>query len=202
MLKYNYNEIGERIRKKRKKLSLSQDELLNKIRDKGKPCFGRNTLSRIENGDPAAFNAISIAELTALCEEFQCSISHLMGEYSFRNYDNKFICTQTGLSEESVERLEHWHTLAMKPAKEYDWARNTIRALNDLFYCDTYFSHDVLIQIADYCYYRNIYENPNTENKERTKALEKFQLALFNATNGLSDCIKDIFKKQKIANTN
>ena len=172
------------------------------IRDKGKHCFGRNVLSRIENGDQSAFNAVSIEKLTALCEEFQCSISYLMGEYDYRNYDNKFICEQTGLSEESVEKLKHWNTLAAKPYKRYAWARNAIRAINDLFYCDIYFSHDVLNQIANYCHFRNVYENKNTKNKERTKALEKYQLSLFNATNGLSDCIKDIFKKQKESDTN
>lgn len=197
MCKYNYFEIGERIRKEREKLNLSQEDLLDSIRSKGKPCFGRNTLSKIENGDQSAFNAISIAKLTALCEEFQCSISYLMGEYNFRNYDSKFICEQTGLSEESIERLRHWNTLALKPYKGFAWARNAIRAINDLLYCDTFFSHDVLNQIANYCYFRSVYENKNTKNKERTKALEKYQLSLFNATNGLSDCIKDIFKKQK-----
>ncbi|MDO4943121.1 MAG: helix-turn-helix transcriptional regulator [Lachnospiraceae bacterium] len=202
MYKYNYIEIGERIRKEREKLELSQDELLDKIRDKKKPCIGRNTLSKLENGDQAAFNAISIAKLTSICEVFNCSISYLMGEYSFRNYDNKFICEQTGLSEESVEKLKHWNDLALKPDRGYAWARNSIRAINDLFSCDIWFSHDVLNQIANYCYYRNVYENPNTKNKERTKALQRFQLALFNATNGLSDCIKDIFKNQKAPDTN
>lgn len=202
MFKYNYIEIGDRIREERKKLNMSQDDLLNTIREKEKPCFGRNKLSEIENGYLDAFKGISVAELIALCEEFNCSISHLLGEYNYRNYDNKFICEQTGLSEESVEKLEHWHSLSAKPDTGYAWARNSIRAINDLFDCDIYFSHDVLIQIADYCYYRNVYENPNTKNKERMKALQKFQLALFNATNGLSDCIKDIFKKQKAPDTN
>ena len=202
MTKYDCIEIGDRIRKEREKLNLSQDDLLASIREKEKPCFGRNTLSKIENGDKSAFNAISVAKLIALCEEFNCSISYLMGEYTFRNYDNKFICEQTGLSEESVEKLEHWKDLAPKPGKGYAWARNSIRAINDLFSCDIWFSHDVLNQIADYCYYRNVYENPNTKNKERTNALQRFQLALFNATNGLSDCIKDIFKNQKAPDTN
>ena len=202
MCEYNYVEIGERIRKERKKLNLSQDDLINTIREKLEHCFGRNTLSKIENGDQAAFKAISVAELTSLCEIFNCSISYLVGEYTFRNYDNKFICVQTGLSEESVEKLKHWNDLALKPDRGYAWARNCIRAINDLFSCDIWFSHDVLIQIADYCYYRNVYENPNTKSKERTKALQKFQLALFNATNGLSDCIKDIFKNQKTPDTN
>lgn len=92
--------------------------------------------------------------------------------------------------------------MAHNPRRGFTWAKNAIRAINDLFHCDIYFSHDVLNQIANYCYYRNIYENPNTKNKERTEALQRFQLALFNATNGLSDCIKDIFKEEKAPDTN
>lgn len=104
-MEYNYIEIGERIRKEREKLNLSQDELLDKIRDSGNPCIGRNTLSKLENGDQAAFNAISISKLTSICNVFDCSISYLMGEYTFRNYDNKFICEQTNLLESNLIKI-------------------------------------------------------------------------------------------------
>ncbi len=105
MFEYNYQEIGERIRKERKKKGFSQEDLLNYIKDNGKPCFGRNTLSELENGDAAAFNAIKITHLVSLCEIFNCSISYLLGEYTYRNYDNKFICEQTGLEESALNAL-------------------------------------------------------------------------------------------------
>ncbi len=101
-MEYNYGQIGNRIRSEREKLNLSQEKLLENIREKGKPCIGRNTLSKIENGDTKSFNAISLAQLTSLCEEFDCSISYLFGEYEYRNYDNKFICEKTGLTEKSL----------------------------------------------------------------------------------------------------
>lgn len=105
MLEYNYIEIGKRIRSEREKLNLSQEKLLGNIREKGKPCIGRNTLSKIENGDEKAFNAISVAQFTSICEEFDCSISFLFGEYNYRNYDNKFICEKTGLVESNLLKI-------------------------------------------------------------------------------------------------
>lgn len=104
-MEYNYIEIGNRIRLEREKLNLSQEKLLNNIRKKGKPCIGRNTLSKIENGDKKAFNAISLTQLTSICEEFGCSISFLFGEYNYRDYDNKFICEKTGLCENAIKKL-------------------------------------------------------------------------------------------------
>lgn len=80
MHKYNYIEIGNRIRSERKKMGVSQAELLGNIKDKGKPTCGRNILSQLENGDETAFNGISMEKMIALCEEFDCSISYLLGE--------------------------------------------------------------------------------------------------------------------------
>lgn len=104
-MKYNYVQIGNNLRTERKKLNLSQENLLDNIREKGKPSIGRNTLSKIENGESDALNAISVAQLIALCEEFNCSISFLLGEYSYRNYDAKFICEATNLSESNLSKI-------------------------------------------------------------------------------------------------
>lgn len=104
-MEYNYVQIGNRIRSEREKLNLSQEKLLENIREKGRPCIGRNTLSKIENGDTKSFNAISLAQLTSLCEEFDCSISYLFGEYEYRNYDNKFICEKTDLTEKNLVKI-------------------------------------------------------------------------------------------------
>lgn len=105
MMEYNYVQIGNRIRSEREKLNLSQENFLYNIREKNKPCIGRNTLSKLENGDEKAFNGINIAQLIAMCEEFNCSISFLLGEYEYRNYDNKFICEQTDLSENNLNKI-------------------------------------------------------------------------------------------------
>lgn len=105
MSKYNYIEIGDRIRSERKKLGLSQENLIDTIKDKGKPTCGRNILSGLENGDESAFNGISLDKMLALCEEFNCSLSYLLGEYSCHNYNNEFIHNQLGLTESAINLL-------------------------------------------------------------------------------------------------
>lgn len=105
MIEYNYIEIGNRIRYERKKRRLSQDELIENIRNKKKPTFSRNILSRLENGEESAFNGISMNKIIALCEELDCSLSYLLGEYSCKNYDSEFIHIQTGLTESAISSL-------------------------------------------------------------------------------------------------
>ncbi len=105
MHKYNYIEIGNRIRSERKKMGVSQAELLDNIKDKGKPTCSRNILSQLENGDETAFNGISMEKMIALCEEFDCSLSYLLGEYSCKNYDNEFIHDKTGLTDDAIDVL-------------------------------------------------------------------------------------------------
>ena len=121
MFKYNYSKIGERFRSERKKLGISQQELIDRIREKEKPTVGRNILSRLENGDETAFNGISIAQLTAICEEFDCSISYLLGEYEAHTYDLEFIHAQTGLAEDAINSLIGLNNLnEMSPACQND----------------------------------------------------------------------------------
>lgn len=69
--------------------------------------------------------------------------------------------------------------------------------MNDLLEEDIWFSHEVLLPIADYCVKRHRYEEPALSDHERTKALKDFRLALFTASEGLISCIKAIYKKEK-----
>lgn len=80
-LHVNYMKIGEKICGQRKKLGFSQNELLDELCYLNKPHFGRNTLSKLENGDPEAFKAINMGQWIALCELFECSVGQLLGEY-------------------------------------------------------------------------------------------------------------------------
>ena len=52
---YDYSKIGERIKDERKKNGLTQDELINSLRDK-QIAVGRNTLSAMENGIKEKFS--------------------------------------------------------------------------------------------------------------------------------------------------
>ena len=104
----NLTAIGERIRRYRKEHpvsqeKLSQEKLIEKMSTKAK--MGRNTLSKLENGDETAFSAVTMAQLDALCAALDCSIGYLLGEYSCRTYDIQFIHDKTGLPEDVIERL-------------------------------------------------------------------------------------------------
>ena len=108
MTKYtslDYKKIGERIRTYRKGLHLSQEKLLSNLADADKPHFGRNTLVDVENGVKEAFGAVKLAQWEALCEVFNCSMGHLLGEYEAKYYDIQFIKEQLGLSENAVETI-------------------------------------------------------------------------------------------------
>lgn len=218
MSKYNYMEIGDRIRSERKKLGLSQENLIDTIKDKGKPTCGRNILSGLENGDKSAFNGISLDKMLALCEELGCSLSYLLGEYSCKNYDTEFIHQTIGLSEIAIDSLINWSKNSKYDDHGHAWARNSIHALDDLIKEDIWFTHDILCQIADYCYYRHSYETYTTEDKSLsdkehlffsnpedrpfskedranlTDSKKNYELALFDATRGLIKCIEDIYK--------
>ena len=220
MCKYNYLEIGNRIRAERKKMGLSQAELLDNIKDKGKPTCIRNILSQLENGEETAFNGISMEKMIALCEEFDCSLSYLLGEYSCKNYDTEFIHQMTGLSEESIKLLINWIADSDGSDIRCIRAKNSTYILDNLIKRDFWFSEHVLCQIADYCYYRNSYDTYEKEDKDKpltdierlftndikdrpyskkdrknlAELRKNYELALFNATRGLTGCIEDIYK--------
>lgn len=86
-------------------MHLSQEKLLESLQDSNLPHFGRNTLSRLENGDPSAFNAVSMGQWIALCDVFGCSVGHLLGEYDSTTYDLEFIRQKTNLTEKAVTIL-------------------------------------------------------------------------------------------------
>ena len=108
MLEINYMEMAKKIREKRKHINKSQEEFCRIIG------IGRSTLSNIECDSnnskghteseyEASFQNITFAQLVAMCNEFNCSLGHLIGEYTCRTYDNQFINSCTGLSDESIE---------------------------------------------------------------------------------------------------
>ena len=104
-MEYNFKEIGERIREKRKSLNYNnQDDFLELLKEKG-VYIGRNTLSKIENGSlpPEKF---TISVMTAMCEIFNCDIGHLLGEYTKRTRAEKIICDEIHLSDTAIHNIK------------------------------------------------------------------------------------------------
>ena len=99
---YDYSKIGKRIKDERKKNGLTQDELINSLRDK-QIAVGRNTLSAMENGIKEKF---SFQVLYGLAEIFQCQIGYLLCEYDCKTQSNAAISEITGLSDNAINTLK------------------------------------------------------------------------------------------------
>lgn len=124
-------------------------------------------------------------------------LGYLLCEHDCKTKSSTDIHQITGLSEKSIEILKQWNKVGSLKGQDYSWARNCTRAINDLLEEDIWFSHEVLLPIADYCVKRHRYEEPALSDHERTKALKDFRLALFTASEGLISCIKAIYTKEK-----
>lgn len=101
-MRYNFVEIGQRIRSLRKSKKWSQDDFVDQLKEKYLP-ITRKTISRIEQGDE---NKFTLPFLLTACEVFNCDMGYLLGEYGdCKTRDNQFIHDTTGLSELSINRL-------------------------------------------------------------------------------------------------
>lgn len=139
----------------------------------------------------------SISDILSLCNALDCDLDYFFTDMECPTHDLQFIHKETGLSETSIKWLQHLNELSQDPYDGYDWTRDAISGLNALLDCDIYFSTDVLGQIPKYCKFRDIVNAPNKTRRERNEALEKFQLALFVATKGLTNCIENFIYKPK-----
>ena len=111
-MEYNYSEIGERIRCERKKLGYNQEEFISKLEIN----IGRNTLSKIENGNlpPQKF---TMPLLIAMCKLFKCDIGYLLGEYDASTRNDKIIQEEIGLSGKSISniKINMFNSITKKP---------------------------------------------------------------------------------------
>lgn len=139
----------------------------------------------------------NISTILNLCNALEIDLDYLFTDIECQTHDTQFIRNETGLSESNIEQLTKWNSYSKKTEQGYAWAKNSLKALNELLECDYLFYDAVLNQIANYCFYRMEFENNKNLNRhQKTECLQKYQLALFNATNGLRDCIeKDIYKR-------
>ena len=117
-MKYNYQKIGDRIRKKRKELHYNQDEFLETLKEKGIR-ISSNTLSKIESGilPPEKF---SISLLTAMCELFNCETGCLLGEYDTNTKNEQIIVDELRLSTKSINYLKNNANKSITVLEELD----------------------------------------------------------------------------------
>ena len=194
------NTLGGKIQNRRINiLNKTRPEFYDLVRPGEK--IGNDSKSRTIKNWESGETIPDIDTIKKICKVLDCSSDYLLGLETCTNRDNEFIHKKTGLSESNIEQLANWKSNSKNPEHGYDWSRNSIKALNNLLDCDNLFYHNVLNEIINYCYYRMEFENNEVLNRhQKTECLQKYQLALFNATNGLRDCIeKDIYKRNSKA---
>lgn len=159
--------------------------------------------------------------LKAYCDYFKCSADYLFGYIDLPTHLNTDIHDAIGLSNDSINVLKEWNHLAQihsgqkhqdrilvkegsqraycvdntrAPVGQYGWASNALKGLNDLLIQNATFANNVLSQIAEYIVFRHAYETNGSKNNQN-----KYRLALFTASDSLSECIKNIYQSTKKA---
>lgn len=94
---YNWEIVGERIKKARKLVRLTQRELGDKID------YEYQMVGKWERGESHP----SLDTLFSLCNIFGCELGYLLGEYDCYTREATDIQALTGLSEQAIERLKH-----------------------------------------------------------------------------------------------
>ena len=91
--------IGDRIKKERKRLHLSQQELLQKVYLSEKSVA---SLRAWEHGKRLP----DMDTLARMCEVVQCDFGYLVGDYDQKTIETNRIQQITGLTEPAIERLQ------------------------------------------------------------------------------------------------
>ncbi len=115
-MKYNFKEIGNRIRAFRQSKGWSQNEFIAQLNQKCYLSISRNTISKIEGGNRDNF---TLELLLSVCELFNCDMGYILGEYGDCNTrDAQFIYESTGINGENVGRLQAFNISKATKSKE------------------------------------------------------------------------------------
>ena len=98
---YSWHIIGERIRKNRKSLGLSQEQFAEKISQTTHKPLKRQTVAGWENGEPVK----KLEQLAAMCNLFQCDMSYLLCECDTKRLASQSLSQTLGLSEWAIDTL-------------------------------------------------------------------------------------------------
>lgn len=135
--KYNLKLLGERILQERTAKGMTQDAMMNALRDVDIP-LSRSSLYKIEHGERC--DALTIEMLFALCDLFDCDMGYLLCEEGYEERTRKAtdVVNATGLTPEAVHKLIAWnqpvevHTGDVEQAVKMNAYTERIQALSRL----------------------------------------------------------------------
>lgn len=105
-MRYNFKEIGERLKEERKATGIkSQDALAEYIAKHNYRNFKRQTIAKWEKGEECP----PLDVLLTLCELYHCELGYLLCEYDCRTKENTDIQKVTGLSEKAIKKLKYYN---------------------------------------------------------------------------------------------
>lgn len=148
-MKYDldWKRIGQRLRERRKHLGYTQayvgDIIFTEKDDSGKCPDHARTISNHESGQPFKFET-----LLKYCDIYDCDLGYLLGDYDESTHDLHFICSETGLSEEAVNRLRNEYIVPpyIPEGKEYTPQKIHPRILAEM----RELASELILQIYDY----------------------------------------------------
>lgn len=201
-------QVGERIKKERKRASLTQEELLEKV------YLSKSSVASLrawERGERLP----DTDTLARMCEVFDCDFGYLICDYDERDYSTHKICEATGLSESAVnilvrenerskrERAAGWVNLPYQ--QEIEAASKLIENHNVLFYVYQYiYGNYDAIEIPgqtdeDFTLMRDVHlvpqNNPRGGTIVRVEDLQS--VFLLNIQNSLNSMRQDIQEEVK-----
>lgn len=92
--------IGERIKENRKRMKLSQPELLKKV------YLSENTVASLRKWERGE-RLPDLTTLARMAELFECDIGYLLGDYDESDFSAHKVCEYTGLSERAIDVLHN-----------------------------------------------------------------------------------------------
>ena len=123
-MKYNIATLGANIRNERTRRKWSQEVLISEMSARGNS-IGRNTLSKLENGE---INNINFSHILTLCDIFNCDIGYLLGTYIEKAQELHICSEYTGLSDDTLKNLHNY-----KDRPESDFISFFLEYLLDYF---------------------------------------------------------------------
>ncbi|MCD8196556.1 MAG: helix-turn-helix domain-containing protein [Lachnospiraceae bacterium] len=119
-MKYNFKEIGKRLKDERKKAGFKSHEALAEYLcyEKKQELFTRQRIGKWERGEELP----PLEILLTLCETYKCDLGYLLCEYDCKIRSNTDISSELGLSENSIETL--------RSVKKYNFLTASLPVLN------------------------------------------------------------------------